>query len=238
RFTSPDPMNLAGGDPNLYRYAANAPVSLVDPSGFKCRYKFSLAGPEKFNAVIGFFAGMPKHVLLGMEVVLIWLPLLFHGVYGLFITGRAQNNAFGTTYGWTENKLYTLQRVTGIVVFLFLIYHVLTTTVNAKLNGEQVILYSAWRDKLSGTGYLLLFVYMIGVAACSFHLCHGTWNFCIRWGLTIGDASQRAVHRFSMVLFVLVTLLGWLALFGFLTGGGAEGPVQALRSGPFLASTA
>jgi RHS repeat-associated protein len=46
RFTSPDPINLAGGDLNLYRYAANAPVSLVDPDGLTCGYKFSWAGPD------------------------------------------------------------------------------------------------------------------------------------------------------------------------------------------------
>jgi len=35
RFTSEDPLGLAGGDVNLYRFAANAPTSHVDPSGFQ-----------------------------------------------------------------------------------------------------------------------------------------------------------------------------------------------------------
>jgi RHS repeat-associated protein len=35
RFTALDPIGLNGGDTNLYRYVANNPVSLVDPSGLK-----------------------------------------------------------------------------------------------------------------------------------------------------------------------------------------------------------
>ncbi|MEJ5171677.1 MAG: hypothetical protein WHU10_11875, partial [Fimbriimonadales bacterium] len=50
---------------------------------------FALAGPDKFNAVIAFFEGMPKHILLALEIGVILLPILFHGVYGLFITQRA-----------------------------------------------------------------------------------------------------------------------------------------------------
>jgi RHS repeat-associated protein len=33
QFTTNDPIGLAGGDPNLRRYAANNPVSLIDPLG-------------------------------------------------------------------------------------------------------------------------------------------------------------------------------------------------------------
>ncbi len=33
RFLSEDPLGFAGGDPNLYRYAANAPTALSDPRG-------------------------------------------------------------------------------------------------------------------------------------------------------------------------------------------------------------
>ncbi|WP_164103076.1 FG-GAP-like repeat-containing protein [Candidatus Laterigemmans baculatus] len=35
RFISEDPIRHASGDPNLYRYVENAPVSMVDPSGHK-----------------------------------------------------------------------------------------------------------------------------------------------------------------------------------------------------------
>jgi RHS repeat-associated protein len=39
RFTSMDPVGLAGGDMNLYRYAANNPVHRADPTGLSCNKK-------------------------------------------------------------------------------------------------------------------------------------------------------------------------------------------------------
>ncbi len=177
---------------------------------------FSFAGPDKFNAVINFFQGMPKHFLLALEVCAIWVPLLFHAVYGLFIANRGQSNYFTSKYGWSQNRMYTLQRYSGIFIFLFLIYHVSTTTINSKINGDQVLMFDAWHDKLTSYGYVFLIVYMLGVMACSYHLAYGVWNFCIRWGITISDRAQTAVQKFSLVMFIAVTLIGWTALFGFL----------------------
>lgn len=177
---------------------------------------FSLGGPEKFNAVINFFQGMPKHFLLGLEVCAIWLPLLFHAVYGLFIANRGQSNYFSSKYGWSQNRMYTLQRYSGILIFLFLIYHVSTTTINSKINGDQVLMFDAWHDKLTSFGYVFLILYMVGILACSYHLAYGVWNFCIRWGITISERAQIKVQKFSFVMFIVVTLLGWAALAGFL----------------------
>lgn len=177
---------------------------------------FSFAGREKFNAVIDFFQGMPWHLLLVLEVALIWLPLLFHGVYGLFIVNRGESNYFSSKYGWSQNRMYTLQRYSGIFIFLFLIFHVATTTVNAKMNGERVIQFDAWHDKLTQYGFAFLILYMLGVMASSYHLAYGVWNFCIRWGITISEKAQIRVQKFSFWMFIVVTLIGWTALAGFL----------------------
>src|SRR5438309_4404693 len=67
---------------------------------------FSLAGPGYFDGVIAFFESTPPHILLVMEVGLIWLPLLFHAVYGIFIVGRAQPNYLSSKYGWSQNRMY------------------------------------------------------------------------------------------------------------------------------------
>ena len=47
RFISRDPIGLAGGDANLYRYAGNNPVNGVDPLGLYCtNEKGDRCGPE------------------------------------------------------------------------------------------------------------------------------------------------------------------------------------------------
>ncbi|MBS1718612.1 MAG: succinate dehydrogenase [Armatimonadetes bacterium] len=177
---------------------------------------FAFAGPEKFNSVVLFFDSMPKHFLLTLEICLIWLPLLFHAVYGTFIAFRAQTNV--NAFPFSQNKMFVLQRVSGIFAFLFLIVHVITTTINAKINGVNVILFDAWHEKLTSTGYVWLIFYVLGVVACSYHLSYGIWNFCIRWGITISEQAQMRVQKFSAGMFVVVSLIGIVALLGFLRG--------------------
>lgn len=178
---------------------------------------FSVSGPDKFNAVLAFFEGIPNYILLALEIVAIWVPLLFHAIYGLFITGRAQPNYIGTKYGWSQNRMYTFQRYSGILIFFFLIYHTLSTTGVKYATGDiKTIQFQAWHDKLTSYGYVLLVVYLLGVLASSYHLAYGIWNFCIRWGITISDRAQRQVQKFSLAVFFVLTVLGWAALFGFL----------------------
>lgn len=190
---------------------------------------FSLAGPAKFNGVIGFFAGIPTHVLLGLEMVAIWLPLLFHAVYGTFIVARNNDNYSNPAYKFRENRYYRLQRWTGVLAFLFLAYHVTTTTVKAKAMGEEVIKYDAWHTMLSSNGYVFFVLYAIGVTACAYHLSYGIWNFCIRWGITISEKSQMAMAKFASVMFVVVSLMGIGALYGFINPvfQKSEAPVEA-----------
>lgn len=176
---------------------------------------FSLAGPAKFNGVIGFFAGIPTHVLLALEMGAIWLPLLFHAVYGTFIVARNNDNYSKPAYKYRENRYYRWQRWSGVIAFLFLAYHVTTTTVRAKALGEDVIKYDAWHQLLTSSGYIFFVLYAIGVTACAYHLSYGIWNFCIRWGITISEKSQMGMAKVSGVMFVVVSLLGIGALYGF-----------------------
>ena len=155
---------------------------------------FTIAGPEKFNAVIGFFEGMPKFFLLTLEVCAIWLPLLFHAIYGLFIVSRAKPNYFGSVYGWSQNLMYTLTKLTSN--------------------------YCIW-----------LVVYMIGIAAAAYHLAYGIWNFSIRWGFTVSDKAQNTVQKFAFAFFVVITLIGWGALGGFLIHGNHSSVTQTTDSG-------
>jgi succinate dehydrogenase / fumarate reductase cytochrome b subunit len=130
---------------------------------------------------------------------------------------RAQPNFVGTTYGWSQNRMYVLQRVTGIILAVFLVWHVCTTTGLKYFNHDSTMLrYAAWHDHLLKFGGILLIFYLVGITAATYHLSYGIWNFCIRWGITISDQAQVRVQKFSFFAFVVLTILGWAAIFGFL----------------------
>ncbi len=178
---------------------------------------FSLAGAEQYDRVGDFFYSLPGHLLLGLEVIVVIIPLLFHMIYGLFITSRAQPNYVGTRYRWSHNRMYWLQRLTGVFLMVFLIFHFVTTTLQVKLKGDHTVVnYASMQAQFTSYGYLILVFYALGVLASSYHLSFGVWNFCIRWGITISEAAQARIQRVAVFLFFALTLLGWAALAGFL----------------------
>ncbi len=170
---------------------------------------------------------------MGIEVLMVWIPLAFHMVYGLFITRRAENNYFTSHYKWSQNRMYMLQRVTGVFLMAFLIFHFCTTTLQVKLNGNnpEVVNYAAMQAQFTSNGYLVLAFYALGVLAASYHLCYGIWNFCIRWGITVSEAAQVRIQKFSLGMFVIVTLLGWGALAGFLKPAEKSSSMQVQNLG-------
>lgn len=176
---------------------------------------FSLAGPEKFNGVIGFFEGMPKHLLYMLKFGVIWPALIFHAVYGIFIVSRANENYTNSAMKYRENRYYWLQRVSGIVAFFFLAYHMATTSVLGQIQGADVIMYDTWASRLSAFGGLVGLFYVIGILASAYHFAYGIWNFSIRWGLAISERAQQNIGKLSMGLFIVVSALGMLALVGF-----------------------
>lgn len=184
---------------------------------------FSLAGPSKFNAILAFFEAMPVHFLYALKAIAIWIPLIFHAVYGIFIVNRAQPNLAQAHYRFRENRYYTFQRWSGIVLFIFLCYHMGTTSVAGSIAGSSVRVngYEGWVERLSAPyignspTYLVLLVYIVGVVLASYHLAYGLWSFCIRWGITISERSQGAMWKFSKMFFVGLSAVGILALLGF-----------------------
>jgi succinate dehydrogenase / fumarate reductase cytochrome b subunit len=182
---------------------------------------FSLAGPEAYDGVIGFFEGMPRHIGMFLKIGLIWVPLLFHMVYGIFITSRGEGNYSKAAYKYRENAYYTFQRVSGILAAIFILFHVPTTSIRSMMYGpEATITYANWQGILMdgpfGVPYLGLAIYVLGIAACTYHLSYGLWNFSIRWGLAISPKAQASVGKLSAGVFVVLTLFGWAALGGFL----------------------
>jgi succinate dehydrogenase / fumarate reductase, cytochrome b subunit len=213
-------MSLAIGKESFFWHKLHSLTGIIPVGFYLVQHlglnSFSLAGPAQYNGVSAFFYSMPEHILLTMEALFIWLPLLFHSVYGIFITGRMEQNYVGTPYKWSQNRMYLFQRISGIFIFLFLIYHVWTTTGVIKMTGDHsAVDYGYMQRELSRFGYLILVFYALGVTAASYHLSYGVWNFCIRWGITVSDRAQLAIQRVAFGLFIVITLLGLAALLGF-----------------------
>jgi len=61
-------------------------------------------------------------ILPVIEWVFIFIPLLFHAIFGVVIIRGGLPNS--STYKYTSNVRYTLQRATGMIAFAFIMWHV------------------------------------------------------------------------------------------------------------------
>jgi len=159
---------------------------------------YVLVSPEKYDAVGQELQTLPFRPLI--EAVGIWIPILFHAGYGFYIWYRGESNVL--QYPWMHNWMYTLQRWSGLVAFLFIGWHFYTARI---LTGGRSN-YLTVHDDLSRNLYAL--VYLVGIIAASFHLGNGLWNFLCKWGLAATTRAQRAAGWLGAGVAVAFSLAG------------------------------
>lgn len=150
---------------------------------------------------------------LALEIAVIIVPLLFHGVYGLFVTGTARPNVISNRY--VRNWMYFLQRVTGVILFAFVIFHLWTTRFVDIRHHDQVDLFRLMEESVANP-WIYAF-YVLGIVSATFHLANGIWSFSIVWGLTVGPRAQRRMMWVSAAVFVVLSFIGVRSIQAFRT---------------------
>ena len=158
-------------------------------------------------------------LLTTVEVVGIFLPLLFHSVLGMQIWLSGQSNVGAYPYG--GNVRYTLQRITGIIAFVFIFYHLWHMHwLGGPFGGsffrpEDAALTTADAIRHTVFGIPVSIFYVVGVLATVYHLANGIWTSLITWGVTIGPESQRTAGYACAVLGVVLSVFGVSSIQAF-----------------------
>jgi succinate dehydrogenase / fumarate reductase cytochrome b subunit len=168
---------------------------------------FATRSPEAFNTAAHFMEKLPFRYLL--EIFVIFLPIIFHAVYGLYIAFTAKNNA--NRYGFFRNWMFVLQRVTGVITLIFITWHVWETRIQAMRGAE--VNYDMMANILSSP--VSLAFYLIGVISTIFHFANGLWSFSVSWGLTVTPRSQRIATYVTIGVFFALTIVGVRAILAF-----------------------
>jgi succinate dehydrogenase / fumarate reductase cytochrome b subunit len=167
-------------------------------------------GHQAFIDQIGWLNELPLR--LGLEAIGIWIPLAYHAIYGLYVAYQARNNV--TNYSYFRNQMFMLQRVTGVLTFLFIVWHLLETRVQVALgNVAHDALGTTMHD--IATNPVMFTLYVIGIVSATFHFSNGMWSFLVSWGITIGPRAQRISTYACMGLFVLMTVMFIMSLVAF-----------------------
>ena len=186
----------------------------------------ALGGAADFNKAVDDLQSIPY--ILFIEIGGIFIPLVYHAVYGLVITMEARPN--NLHYPYSRNWFYLIQRITGVILFFFILFHVLNFRFGM-IPGLNTISVADRPDlafDIVAREFRMIpifIVYMIGIAATVWHLANGIWLFLVDWGITIGERAQRLTGYACIAFGVVLLLVGINAAVAFIRPGGLLGGI-------------
>jgi succinate dehydrogenase / fumarate reductase cytochrome b subunit len=162
-----------------------------------------------------------------VEWTFILIPILFHAILGVvIIRGGLPNH---DRYPYRNNIRYTLQRVTGMIAFAFIAWHVFHMhgwihvetwrTFAERFLGAQFAPHNAASSAAAALqiSMIVQILYAVGILACVFHLANGLWTMGITWGVWISPRAQARANYLCAAMGVVLAVLGLSTLVGFST---------------------
>ncbi len=168
-------------------------------------------------------------LLVPIEWVFIFLPMLFHATVGFVIIANGLPNV--GSYPYVGNVRYTLQRATGMIAFVFIIGHIIHLHwMGESLGGGKFDPHAATSSAAVAIHPVLTSIlYAIGVLCAVFHLANGLWTLGITWGIWTSPAAMRRANAVSIVIGVLLAAAGLGAIAGLRDIGGDPGKLGQAR---------
>jgi succinate dehydrogenase / fumarate reductase cytochrome b subunit len=163
----------------------------------------AVRGPGAFDALAAKLDGIPY--LVALEWLAIALPFAVHIAIGVWLV------ATDAVEPPPRRLAERLQRISGIFLAFFVIYHVWATRLSTEIAAGDPERFALMARHLAHPGVAI--VYGLAVIAAAFHLGHGFVAFAQRWGLS--RPGSRLVVRAGWVVFALVAAVGLNALLAF-----------------------
>lgn len=170
----------------------------------------AISGPDGYARQVSFLANLP--LVFFLELFGIWIPILYHGLYGFYIWYRGDSNV--GEYPWTGNWMYTLQRWTGGIAFIYIVWHTYTMRFTG-IDLHDVPAQSFAKVQAEVHSPFLLAFYIVGLIAASWHFAYGIWLFCAKWGIVSGEKAQERLLKVCLAFFLLMSVVGLVSLYTF-----------------------
>lgn len=178
----------------------------------------AMSGAKVFNSAVEDIHHIPY--LLFVEIFGIFVPLLFHSIYGIIISGEARFNV--GNYGYGRNWFYLFQRITGGFLFFFILFHILNlrfgvipglASYGNPVAGNADQAFAIVSKEFSNTGIFLFYIF--GILATAWHLGYGFFLFAVDWGIVIGEKAQKYALYACIGLAIFLGAVGINAAASF-----------------------
>jgi succinate dehydrogenase / fumarate reductase, cytochrome b subunit len=172
----------------------------------------AVKGPVAYGQQVYFLNHLP--LVRVLEWTFIFLPILYHGIYGIYIWLRGKANV--VYYPWAGNWLYVAQRYTGLVAVVYIGYHVATQRfmgVDLPNNPQAAF----WKVQHELANPWILAFYVVAMLAICFHFAYGVWLFAAKWGITPGETARKRFGWVCLAGGVLLAAMGLASIWAFVS---------------------
>ena len=170
----------------------------------------AIGGPAAYERQVRFLGNLP--LVFFLEAIGIWLPIAYHGLYGFYIWYRGDSNT--VSYPWTGNWMYTMQRWTGGIAFIYIAWHVYTMRfLGADLHLNPELSFGKVQHEVFQAPLFIFYVF--GLVAASWHFAYGIWLFCAKWGIVTGEKARKHFLTICLIFFFVMSGVGLWSLATF-----------------------
>jgi succinate dehydrogenase / fumarate reductase cytochrome b subunit len=171
----------------------------------------ALNGPAAYGAQVRFLNSLP--LVRVLEWAFIFLPLLYHGLYGVYIWVRGKANV--AYYPFSGNWMYAMQRYTGLLALVYIVQHVLRQRFMGVMLPEHPGAAFAKVQHELANPWMLAF-YAIAMIAICWHFAYGIWLFAAKWGITPGVKSRKRFGYVCAGIGVVLAFMGLISIWAFI----------------------
>ena len=209
----PEPLRAGKGTSFLW-HKLHSLLGIVPIGAFLLEHLLSnfeaLKGPIAYGEQVKFLNSLP--LVRVLEWVFIFLPILYHGIYGVYIWLRGKSNI--VYYPWAGNWMYLMQRYTGLIAFAYIGYHVATQRfMGVSLPENPGAAFAKVQHELANPW--IVAVYVIAMIAVCWHFAYGVWLFAAKWGITPGETARRRFGYICVAFGVLLAGMGLASIWAF-----------------------
>jgi succinate dehydrogenase / fumarate reductase cytochrome b subunit len=210
------PLRAAEGSSFLW-HKLHSLLGIIPLGAFLLEHLLSnfeaLKGPAAYGAQVRFLNSLPMVRVL--EWVFIFLPLLYHAWYGVWIWLRGKSNI--VYYPWAGNWLYVAQRYTGLIAFAYIAQHVIRQRfMGIALPEHPYAAFAKVQQELANPW--MLAVYIVAMIAICWHFAYGVWLFAAKWGITPGTKARKRFGYVCVAFGLGLAVMGLWSIWAFVGG--------------------
>jgi len=223
-FLNTDTQNTQG-EPYIYKCGFHTVIFLAPLAAFLVFHLLVnlsiLVGPVAYqNAVEAIHWLETIDLLVPVEVLVVFIPLLSHVIWGVMVS---KNNWFRFfKHPYAPGVLYPWQRITGLFAFLFVLFHLWQLHRVGKLfagghfdrNADLPFAAAQTLSDAITSSPVSVAILFVGIATGVFHVVNGVR---LAW-LTRKDRTvpeERKINNFAAVAGFCLCLIGMVSLYVF-----------------------